>query len=231
MIRLASAFCLTAALGFSQAAGTVSRTMNEGPHRMELVLERLDGDTWRAIDPGLVLAQGDRVRFKFRTNFDGYLYVMNQSTSGTYEQLFPREETGQDNRISASKEYQVPATSAAFRIAGPAGHETVYWLVAPARLSDTAPRYQPPPAAKGPPPTLIPRCDDTILKSRGDCVDPSAGPRLVPRGEQLPQNLNRPGMAREQRDLLFLRQKNTAVISSPVPLAGPVIYEYRLAHK
>jgi hypothetical protein len=227
VIRLASALCLAAVLAYPQ-----SSTMTQGGHRMELLLERLDRDTWHAIDPGLVLNQGDRVRFKFRTNFDGYLYVMNQSTSGTYEQLFPREETGQDNRIGASKEYQVPATSAAFRIAGPAGYETVYWLVTPARLSDSAPRYQPPsPAMKSAPPTLIPRCDDTILKSRGDCVDPSAGPKLVPRGEALPQNLDGPGIGREQRDLLFMRQKNTAVISSPVPLAGPVIYEYRLAHK
>ena len=226
MIRLASALSLAAALAYPQ-----SRTLTEGAHRMELVLERLDRDTWRAIDPGLVLAQGDRVRFKFRTNFDGFLYVMNQSTSGTYEQLFPRDETGQDNRISASREYQVPATSAAFRIAGPAGHEVVYWLVTPARLSDTAPRYQPPPATKAAPPTLIPRCDDTIWKSRGDCVDPSAGPRLVPRGQELPKNLTGPGITRDQRDLLFLRQQNTAVISSPVPLIGPVIYEYRLAHK
>jgi hypothetical protein len=225
MIRLAAALSLAAALASGQA-----RTMTAGPHRMELVLERLDRETWRSIDPGLVLDQGDRVRFKFRTNFDGFLYVMNQSTSGTYEQLFPRDETGQDNRISASKEYHVPATSAAFRIAGPPGYETVYWLVSPARLSDSVPRF-PPPAAKAPPPTLIPRCDDTILKSRGDCVDPSAGPKLVPRGEALPQNLAGPGVGREQRELLFLRQKDTAVISSPVPLAGPVVYEYRLAHK
>jgi hypothetical protein len=53
----------------------------------------------------------------------------------------------------------------------------------------------------------------------------------VPRGEALPQNLVAPGVDREQRDLLFLRQKNTAVISSPVPLSGPIIYEYRLAHR
>ena len=234
MIRLAATLVLSATLGSTQSGSVpaaTTRTMTQGGHRMELVLERLDRDTWRTIDPGLVLAQGDRVRFKFRTNFDGFLYVMNQSTSGTYEQLFPRAETGQDNRITASKEYQIPATSAAFRIAGPAGHETVYWLVTPARLTDAAPRYQPPPATKAAPPTLIPRCDDTILKSRGDCVDPSAGPRLVPRGEAIPQNLTGPGIGREQRDLLFLRQKNTAVISSPVPLAGPVIYEYRLAHR
>jgi Domain of unknown function (DUF4384) len=212
MIRLAAALCLAAALASAQ-----SHTMTEGAHRIELVLERLDRDTWRPIDPGLVLAQGERVRFKFRTNFDGFLYVTNQSTSGTYEQLFPRDETGQDNRISASTEYKVPATSAAFRIAGPAGYETVYWLVTPAALTDPAPPFHWPPAAKAAPPTLIPRCDDTILKSRGDCVDSTAGPKLIP------------GL--EQRDLLFLRQKNTAVISSPAPLTGPVVYEYRLAHK
>ena len=163
MIRLVPALCLAAALAFPQS-GSVSHTMTEGSHRMELVLERLDRDTWRTIDPGLVLAQGDRVRFKFRTNFDGYLYVMNQSTSGTYEQLFPRDETGQDNRIAASPEYQVPATSAAFRIAGPAGHEVVYWMVSPARLSDTTPRPPSLPATKAAPPNLIPRCDDVILQ-------------------------------------------------------------------
>ena len=228
MIRLASALCLAAALAFPQSSN-LSRTLTEGTHRMELVLERLDRDTWRTIDPGLVLAQGDRVRFKFRTNFDGYLYVMNQNTSGKYEQLFPREETGRDNRITASREYQVPATSTGFRIGGPPGHEVVYWMVSPGRLTDAAPG-NPPPAMKGPPPVLMPRCDDTIMKARGDCVDPSAGPKLVPRGEALPQNLGQ-GLDKEQRDLLFMRQKNTAVISSPVPLAGPVVYQYRLAHR
>ena len=228
MIRAAAGFGLAAALVMAQS-GSPSRTMTEGTHRMELVLEKLDGDTWKAIDPGLVLAQNDVVRFKFRTNFDGYLYVTNQNTSGQYEQLFPREETGRDNRIMASTEYKVPATSAAFRIGGPPGHEVVYWMVSPGRLTDAAPG-NPPPARKGPPPVLIPRCDETILKARGDCVDPTAGPKLVPRGEALPQNFAQ-GLDKEQRDLLFLRQKNTAVISSPIPLSGPVIYEYRLAHR
>ena len=115
---------------------------------MEIMLDRFDGGSWHSIDPGLVLEQADRVRFRFRTNFDGYLYVMNQSTSGKYEQLFPREETGQDNRIVAGKEYQIPATASVFRIAGPAGHEVVYWLITPARLTDGPPRYSAPPAGK-----------------------------------------------------------------------------------
>jgi Domain of unknown function (DUF4384) len=230
MIRLAPAMFWAGAWAGAPAFSQ-TRTMTAGAHRMELSLERLDGNTWRTIDPGLVLAQGDRVRFKFRTNFDGYLYVMNQSTSGTYEQLFPRAETGEENRVTASKEYQVPATSAAFRIAGPAGHEIVYWLVSPARINDPSRPALPPHAPKGPPPTLIPRCDDAILKARGDCVDSSAGPKLIPRGEQIPDNLTGAGASRTQRDLLFMRQKNTAVISSPEPLTGPIVYEFRLAHK
>lgn len=197
---------------------------------MEIVLERMDGGSWQTIDPGLVLAQGDRVRFHFRTNFDGYLYVMNQSTSGTYEQLFPREETGQDNRVAASKDYQVPATSTAFRIAGPAGHEIVYWLITPARLNDGAPRYQPVPPANQKSPTLIPRCDDTILKARGDCIDHSAGPKLIPRGEDLPKNLSS-AANQSHNDLLFLQEKHLSVVASQAPLTGPVIYEFRLAHR
>jgi len=225
VIRAAAIVAFGAAL-----AGAQTHTMSEGSHRMELMLERLDGDTWRGIDPGLVLNQGDRVRFKFRTNFDGFLYVMNQSTSGKYEQLFPRQDTGQENRVAASKEYLVPATSAAFRIAGPAGHEIVYWLVTPAKLKDGVPPRTPPAGAPRPAPVLIPRCDDTVLKARGDCVDSSAGPKLIPRGEQIPPHLADP-FSKGKSDLMFLRQKNTSVISSPEPLTGPVLYEFRLAHR
>jgi hypothetical protein len=34
-----------------------------------------------------------------------------------------------------------------------------------------------------------------------------------------------------RRDLLFLQQKDSSVISSPAPLTGPVIYEFHLAHR
>jgi len=216
-------------LALLPGAWSQTHSMTHGAHRMELMLERLDGATWKTIDPALVLAQGDRVRFHFRTNFDGYLYVTNQSTSGTYEQLFPREETGQNNRIASGKDYQVPATSVAFRIAGPPGHEIVYWLVSPVRLTDVPPRPTLSPAGGATPLTLLPRCDESIMKARGDCVDSSAGPKLIPRGVDLSKDLSAANAA--SRDLVFMRQQNTAVISSPAPLTGPVIYEFQLAHR
>ena len=222
--RLATLLWLASALSAQNVPGA------DG-HRMEVMLDRLDGDAWRAIDPGLVLERSDRVRFRFRTNFDGYLYVLNQSTSGRYERLFPREETGQDNRVQAGNEYQVPATSSVFRITGPAGHEIVYWLVSPAPLGEGRSWHPSPPSmSEQPRPALVPRCDDTILRARGDCIDNGAGLKLVPRDGPIPENLAR-AASQTPGGLLLLRQKDTSVVSSPVPLAGPVVYEFRLAHR
>ena len=208
-----------------------TQTLAQGAHRMELSLERMSGSSWVTIDPGTILNQGDRVRFRFRTNFDGWLYVTNLNTSGTYEQLFPRVETGKDNRISTGKEYQVPSTESVFKIAGPAGYETVYWLVSPLRLNESAPSIQPVPSGQPSKPLtdLRPRCDDTILRARGECIDSKAGPKLVPRGEEIPQAPSQAG--ENSRELLFMRQQRKAVIASTEPLTGPVIYEFRLAHK
>jgi len=213
------------------AAFSQSSKMAHGAYRMEITLERFDLGAWHPIDPALVLSDGDRLRFRYRTNFDGYLYVTNQTSSGKYEQLFPLQETGQDNKIVSGKEYQVPSTSADFKVAGPAGYEVVYWLVTPQKLTDGPPKMQPVPSTYTTAPSdMTPRCDDTIWKARGDCVDHSAGPSLVPRGIELPQNL---AQVADQgpRDLVFMRQNDKAVISSPAPLTGPVIYEFRLAHK
>ncbi len=225
------AYILLALAALPAAAVGQSKNIANDRHRMEIQLERMDASAWHVVDPGLVLEQGDRVRFRFHTDFDGFLYVMNQSTSGKYEQLFPREETGQDNRISAGKEYQVPATSSAFRIAGPAGFEIVYWMVTPARLTDAPPRPAPPSTNRpAKPVTLIPRCDEVLMQARNQCIDNSAGPKLVPQDAELPQNIKGAGSL-TPRDLVFLRQNDTSVISSPQSLAGPVIYEFRLAHK
>ena len=209
-------------------------SLPQGPYRMEIVLERRDAGAWKTVDPGLVLQQNDRVRFRFHTNFDGYLYVMNQSTSGTYALLFPSQETGRENRIHAGKDYLVPATQTLFRIAGPPGHEIVYWMVTPAELRSDEPKYlplpPPPPTEKRGPANMTPRCDDAMFRARGECIDTSAGPKNVTSRELLPDNLAQVP-SESSGDLMFMRKQHTAVVSSPVPLKGPVIYEFRLAHK
>jgi hypothetical protein len=48
--------------------------------------------------------------------------------------------------------------------------------------------------------------------------------------ELLPDNLAQVP-SESSGELMFMRKQHTAVVSSPVPLKAPVIYEFRLAHK
>ncbi|MCU1259117.1 MAG: hypothetical protein JWO80_2002 [Bryobacterales bacterium] len=203
----------------------------ENPQRMEIVLEKKVGAKMAVMDPGHVFEQSDLVRFRFKPNFDGYLYVMNRGTGGSFTLLFPRADIGTENRIQSGKEYLLPATEGGwFGIAGPAGHDVVYWLVSPAKLNDGAapdmPVLPPPGDAAEP---MTPRCNDAIFRARGDCVDPSAGPKAVGKGEALPETLG--GVPAASRDLYFMQREKATVVGSPIPLAGPVVYEFRVAHK
>ena len=207
------ALCLISLTAFGQPS-----TQSKGPHRMEITLERLQSGKWSSLAPGHVLNSNDRVRFRFKTNFSGFLYVMNLGTAGTYSRLFPSADTGEQNNIAAGKEYLIPATEGSFRVAGPPGQDILTWMVTPASLADGL-KYKPlppPPEPGALPPSLIPRCDDTIFKSRGDCVDTSAGAKPV-----------NPASS----ELVFMLQDKKSVVSSPVPLKEPIAYEFRLAHK
>ncbi len=196
--------------------------------RIKLAVERQDGSAWKPVDSALVFAAGDKLRFKVSATFAGYLYVMNHGTSGAYELLFPRSDTGADNSIEAQREYIVPAVQGWFKVTGPAGHDIVYWVISPMTLGNERALPPPPPHADLPL-SFKPRCDDTIFKSRGDCVDTSAGVKPLKEGQVVPKNLG--GIAAPTpRELLFIQEKGGTVVSSPAPLTGPVVYELRLAH-
>jgi Domain of unknown function (DUF4384) len=196
--------------------------------RIKLSVDRQDGSGWKPVDSALVFAAGDKLRFRVSSTFAGYLYVMNHGTSGGYELLFPRSDTGANNSIEAQKEYVVPAAQGWFKVTGPPGHDVVYWVISPVKLGNEV--RPPPPPDPSLPLSFRPRCDDTIFKSRGDCVDTSAGVKPVKPGEVLPKNLDSVG-APTPRELLFIQEKGATVVSSPAPLTGPVVYELRLAHR
>jgi hypothetical protein len=228
------AFLPLVALACASPLLSQSRSIVLGPHRMELTLERKTTSGWKVVDPGFIFDGGDLVRFRFRTNFSGFVYVMNQGTGGSYMKLFPREDTGLMNRLVANKEYVVPATDGAFRVDGPAGQDIMHWMMMPVSMGGekhSPTRLPPPPPAPvkdlG---TMTPRCDDTVLRARGDCVDTSAGPQALAQTAQVPENLKELAQKNDQ-ELVFVKKQNTTVVSSPVPLNGPVVFEFRLAHK
>jgi hypothetical protein len=216
---------------FALAAGLISTGWAADPQRVRVTVEREETSGWRAMNPATVFAPNERLRFRLTTNFSGFLYVMNHGTADTYELLFPRTDTGSDNRIEAGKDYVVPATEGWFRIGGPAGQDVMYWLVSPVELPQGYQRLPPPPPHDpNLPSSMHPRCDDQVFKARGECIDNTAGVRPVAPGEKLPSNLS--GVAGSTpRELLFLEEKGGTVLSSKLPLTGPVIYELRLAHR
>ena len=122
-----------------------------GGELMEIVLEKKTGDVVQAMAAGHVFQAGDVLRFRLRPAFDGFLYVTDLGTSGKSSLLFPRQETGSDNRIEHSREYVVPATPDGwFEVSGPPGYETLYFVMSPVALAGGAV-----PSA-GPAPRLIP---------------------------------------------------------------------------
>lgn len=215
--------------GLSAQTPGKAASLDKAGNRIEITLERnasKSGDAWQVVDPATIFDSNDHVRFRFRTNFDGYLYVLNHSTSGKDELLYPRQDTGSKNRVKSGQDYKIPESEAYFRIAGPAGHDVLYWMLSPVEL----PGY--PAATEREAPKrqflLTPRCDDAILKARGECLDSTAGAREIPDMNDVPQTLPE---ADNSSDMIFMRQDKKSVVASASPLSGPVVYEFRISHR
>ncbi len=200
------------------------------PQRIDVTVELGDAGGWHAVNPATVFAPGDHLRFRVSSTFAGYLYVVNRGTSGSYDLLFPRSDTGNDNRIAAATDFIVPGSQGSFSVTGPSGHDVIYWVVSPVEFGRQYKPLPSPPAPGTLPPSFRPRCDDEILKARGECVDTSAGIKPVKPGEKLPENMNDLVNA-TSRDLIFTEQQGQTAVSSPTPLSGPIIYELLLAHR
>jgi hypothetical protein len=203
---------------------------------ISIVLEKKNGEQVSTVDPTHIFSGGDTVRFRLRPSVDGFLYVMDLNTSGKYEVLFPRPETGNDNRIAKGRDYIMPATSNGwFEISGPAGRETIYFVLSPIELTigqmqNRATATNLPPQGIAPT-SMQPRCDDAIFKARGDCVDVGAGPKAVGPNDALPREISQATAGNgASRDLKFTSDSGGSTVTSESPLAGPVVYEFLLAH-
>lgn len=199
--------------------------------KLDIVVERKRNGRIEAVDPATVFASGDLVRFRFKSNFTGYLYVMNTGTSGEHTVLFPREDTGQENRIETGRDYLIPMTEAGwFQITGPAGHEVMYWLVSLTAREARVPARPPGAPVVAPPPDdarITPRCDDAIFRARGECLDPTAGPK--PAGASVPAPLE--PFSAPARELTVLKSGKSTAVAVPSSQQTPFLYTFRLAHK
>jgi hypothetical protein len=214
--------------------------------RVDLVLEKKDGAAARPMDPAHVFAEGDLIRFRLRSGVNGFLYVMNRGSSGKYEQLFPKSGENTDRSVKAGRAYVIPDPSTGwFRVQSPAGYETVYFLISPLDFGKSLPLAKAPPSAETGPTesaneqheaadafaTATPRCDDELFRARGECLDQSGGLKPLRPGETLPGTLSQIPASVTSRDLVIVKGSNDTQVSSTEPFDGPVVYQFRIAHK
>jgi hypothetical protein len=96
---------------------------------------RRDGAV-RTVSPNTTFRGGDQIRLHFKSNFDGYVYALNEAPDGKTKLLFPTPETGGGNVIRTNQDYMVPATRGWFRMAGQPGEERVHMIISPRSLPE-----------------------------------------------------------------------------------------------
>jgi serine/threonine-protein kinase len=104
----------------------VSTDANVAPGLRFRMIQSGAGDAPMDVDSAKEFQTGDRIRFAFESNIDGYLYVAQQGTSGNWTVLFPNPQVnGGLNTVKRFQEYEVPRGDW-FQFDGPAGTEHVF---------------------------------------------------------------------------------------------------------
>jgi hypothetical protein len=198
-------------------------------------LEQKKGDQVLEMHPNHVFEHGDVVRFRLTSGFDGYLYVIEQGSSGSFVPLFPAQGTSIDNLVHKGVDSLVPSVEDGwFEVEGPPGFDVVYFLVSSKPIdvsagkgaeSDGKPSNTP---AK-PPSSLRPRCNDSIFQARGECIDESAGPASLTRDVPLPPQIS-VATRNASRDIIFVASDDDTSVEATAPSANPAVYIFRLAH-
>ena len=228
-------------LGMSLFATSVpapfAQTQAELKPRMDLVLEKKEGVSVKVVEPNYVFLTGDKLRFRLRSDVNGFLYVLDRGSSGQWRQLFPRDELTQSRRVSAGHDYLIPASGSGwFEVDGPSGYDNVYFLISPVDLGKTLPggnqnassnEANDAAAALA---AATPRCDDELFRSRGECLDSNAGLKPLAKGEALPDKFSDLPVE-NSRDLILVDGSKGSTVSSTEPFEAPTIYRFRIAHK
>lgn len=93
------------------------------------VLKQLDDGTYQEISPDTVFHAGDKIRLSLMSNQEGFLYVIEQGSSGKWVPLYPAADSApESNKLVPGKEYVVPG-SGAWRFTGQPGQEKLFVLL------------------------------------------------------------------------------------------------------
>ena len=116
------------------------------PHLVKLSVERLglrytilqktsDGQ-YKEVLPGTAFHSRDRVKISVMANQPGYLYIVQQGSSGAWSPIFPSPDAARDsNRIESGRVYAIP-NNGAFEFNDQPGKEKVFIVVSRQPIAD-----------------------------------------------------------------------------------------------
>lgn len=79
---------------------------------LKITLLKRSGNDDVELAPDTVFHAGDKIRFSIQTNGPGYLYIVNQGSSGTWKPVFPSPEIADgDNHVDGWHSYVMPPKS------------------------------------------------------------------------------------------------------------------------
>ncbi len=214
---------------FAALTADAQQANSPGAGGLVIRLEQLRNDKVIPVRPEHVFAKDDVLRFRLKSTTDGFVYVVDHATSGEYMVLFPSGVTSASNDVHGDTEFYVPTPDDGwFQVGGDPGFDTIYFLLSPVKLAvSTAPLK--PKATEKLPPSMLPRCNDTIFQARGECIDESAGPSVLPRGAALPPQIST-AAPNASRDLVLVNDQDGNVKVTKTS-DGPAVYVFRIAHK
>jgi hypothetical protein len=86
--------------------------------------------------PETVFHSGDKVKISLMANQPGYIYIIQQGSSGSWRPLFPAQgDVPESNRVEAGRIYQVPAGKS-FQFNDQTGNERLFILLSRQVVSD-----------------------------------------------------------------------------------------------
>lgn len=111
--------------------GNTQRVSQHAPLglRYSVLKRRADG-TFEEISPEAVFHAGDRIRLSVMSNQEGYLYIIEQGTSGKWRPLYPPPGAA-ETKLVAGTEYLIPGgANEFFQFSGEPGDEKLFVLLA-----------------------------------------------------------------------------------------------------
>lgn len=176
---------------------------------VKMTIELLRNGKTEYVRPDTEFRAGDKVAFHFEVNFNGYVAVLAQGSSGKKSLLFPYPGTG--NQIPANQTYRIPASKNWFEFDNHTGEEKLLFVMS------TNP---------------IPGINQTtgnVTSNSGS----SGGPASGDQEQQILDEINSRAMRKSKgRDLNLVKdQSDSYVTTSQQALAEPIGIPVVLIHK